>query len=73
MIKIIVRRTPTGYQAHAKEGEGDYSSHEGSTPSEALGALITTHPTLFGIEIIDRHPKTPNRTSADEGGDEFVN
>lgn len=73
MIKIIIRRTLTGYQAYAHENENTHSGHEGGTPSEALGALIAQHPKLFGVGMIDQYPKAVNRTSTDEGGDEFVN
>lgn len=73
MIKIIVHRTNTGYQAHVHGNENTHSGYEGGTPNEAMGALIAQHPKLFGVEIIDQYPKAINRTSTDDGSDEFVN
>lgn len=73
-MHIIIRRTPTGYQAttlqHSKQS---LTGYVGGTPNEALGALVADHADLFGIEGIEQYPQAPNRTPEDDGGDEFVN
>ena len=73
LMHIIIRRTPTGYQATLQYANQSLTGYIGGTPNEALGSLVADHADLFRIEEIEQYPKTPNRTPKDDGGDEFVN
>jgi len=50
MVRIIVTKHATGYQAHFGHDPGQWGS--GSSPQAAIGDLILTHQSPMRIEIV---------------------